>query len=362
MARIELRNVSKSYGGTLIIPDLSLSIEDGEFMVFVGPSGCGKSSMLRMLAGLEEISSGEIFFDDQCVNTVAPAQRGAAMVFQSYALYPHMTVRENIEFGLKMSKMPKADRQQLVNHAAEKLRLGELLQRYPKQLSGGQRQRVAIGRAIVRRPKVFLFDEPLSNLDAALRVQMRIELARLHSELKTTMIYVTHDQTEAMTLGNRIAVFNKGVIEQVGAPLDLYEAPVNTFVAQFLGSPRINLLSYVVENSADPALMLAGERVPLSRLNLSLDKAAQGVNLGVRPESLRFVEAAEADLHGVVEFTERLGDALNVYVRLSGSADQQIVTKLASPGNRIAVGDTIGLRIDSEHFLLFDSEGKTLIR
>lgn len=361
MARIELRNVSKSYGETTIIPDLSLSIEDGEFMVFVGPSGCGKSSMLRMLAGLEEISSGDILFDGQRVNTVAPAQRGAAMVFQSYALYPHMTVRENIEFGLKMSKVSKPERQKLVDHVANKLRLGELLGRYPKQLSGGQRQRVAIGRAIVRRPRVFLFDEPLSNLDAALRVQMRIELARLHSDLKTTMIYVTHDQTEAMTLGDRIAVFNKGVIEQVGTPLELYENPINVFVAEFLGSPRINLMPYSMEEiEGNSSLMFAGQKVSLSQLNLEKESALRGTTLGVRPESLQVVDLAEAHLKGTVEFTERLGDSLNAYISLTNSSEEQIIARLPSPSNRLKVGDTVGLRVDAEHFLLFDRVGKAL--
>ena len=247
MARIELKQLSKSYGAQLVIPGVDLAIEDGEFMVFVGPSGCGKSTMLRMLAGLEACSGGDLIFDGQRVNDMPAAQRGAAMVFQNYALYPHMTVAENMGFALKMSGVGKAERRAVVAQTAEKLQLTELLERYPKQLSGGQRQRVAIGRAIVRRPKVFLFDEPLSNLDAALRVQMRIELARLHSELGTTMIYVTHDQTEAMTLGSRIAVFNKGRIEQVGVPMDLYAAPANTFVAQFLGTPKINLLAYAYD-------------------------------------------------------------------------------------------------------------------
>ena len=244
MARIELKGVGKSYGEHQVIPGLDLTIEEGEFMVFVGPSGCGKSTMLRMLAGLETISTGELCFDGQRVNDIPSADRGAAMVFQSYALYPHMTVAENMGFALRMSGRSKTERNAAVAEVAEKLQLTPLLERYPKQLSGGQRQRVAIGRAIVRRPRVFLFDEPLSNLDAALRVQMRIELARLHEQLRTTMVYVTHDQTEAMTLGNRIAVFNQGRMEQVGAPMDLYRHPANRFVAEFLGSPKINMFDY----------------------------------------------------------------------------------------------------------------------
>lgn len=360
MAQIELRNVSKAYGSNLVIPGVNLSVADGEFMVFVGPSGCGKSTLLRMLAGLEEISSGEILFDGTCVNEIAPAHRGAAMVFQNYALYPHMTVRQNMEFGLRMSVMPKLEREQLVNQTAEKLKLHDLLQRYPKQLSGGQRQRVAIGRAIVRRPKVFLFDEPLSNLDAALRVEMRIELARLHADLKTTMIYVTHDQTEAMTLGDRIAVFNKGVIEQVGSPLELYDSPVNTFVAQFLGSPRINLLNYTVETAPEPRLVIGTDTISLSRLNMSLEAALLGRSIGVRPELLQLGPQQEGDLIGVVEFTERLGDSLNVYIRLKDYPEAPLIAKLSSHDFKVAVSDVVGLRFDPAQILLFDSAGNAV--
>ena len=242
MGTVTLRGIHKSYGKQEVIRGIDIEAQDGEFLVFVGPSGCGKSTTLRMIAGLESISAGDLLIDGVHSNDLRPADRGAAMVFQSYALYPHMTVEENMGFALKMAGVPKAERTRQVAQAAETLRMSELLGRFPKELSGGQRQRVAIGRAIVRKPKVFLFDEPLSNLDAALRVDMRVELARLHKELGTTMIYVTHDQVEAMTLGNRIAVFNQGRIEQVGAPLELYNRPANTFVATFIGAPKINLV------------------------------------------------------------------------------------------------------------------------
>ncbi len=243
MAKVALQKLGKRYDdGTEVIRNVSLDIEDGEFMVFVGPSGCGKSTMLRMLAGLEDITQGDLTIGERRVNDVAPSKRGVAMVFQSYALYPHMTVYENMAFGLKLAGVKRDEVDRLVRQVAEVLKLTPLLSRRPKALSGGQRQRVAIGRAIVRKPDVFLFDEPLSNLDAALRVQMRIELARLHSQLKATMIYVTHDQVEAMTLGDRIAVFNGGVIEQVGRPLELYNRPANRFVATFLGSPSMNVM------------------------------------------------------------------------------------------------------------------------
>ena len=242
MGQVTLRGIRKSYGQVDVIKGIDLEVRDGEFLVFVGPSGCGKSTTLRMIAGLEAITGGDLLIDGVRANDMRPADRGAAMVFQTYALYPHMTVAENMGFALKMAGSSKAQRDEQVGRAAEILRITELLGRFPKDLSGGQRQRVAIGRAIVRKPKVFLFDEPLSNLDAALRVNMRIELSRLHKELGTTMIYVTHDQVEAMTMGDRIAVFNKGHVEQLGAPLDLYNRPANEFVATFLGAPRINMI------------------------------------------------------------------------------------------------------------------------
>ena len=267
MAGLILRNVAKSYEATKVIESIDLEIKDGEFVVFVGPSGCGKSTLLRMIAGLEEISSGTITIGDQIVNEVAPAKRGVSMVFQTYALYPHMTVYGNMAFGLKQAKTPKDEIDQRVRNAAEILEISSLLDRTPKALSGGQRQRVAIGRAIVREPEVFLFDEPLSNLDAALRVQTRIEIARLHERLGTTMIYVTHDQVEAMTLADKIVVLRDGNIEQIGSPIELYRNPSNTFVAQFIGSPKMNFF-----DSDD--LTDAGRALINSRADI----------LGIRPE------------------------------------------------------------------------------
>jgi multiple sugar transport system ATP-binding protein len=360
MARIELKQVAKSYGSHQVIPGVDLTVEDGEFMVFVGPSGCGKSTMLRMLAGLEPTSGGELLFDGQRVNEVAAAERGVAMVFQNYALYPHMTVAENMGFSLRMAGKSRAERDALVAQTADKLQLTELLERYPKQLSGGQRQRVAIGRAIVRRPRVFLFDEPLSNLDASLRVQMRIELARLHADLGTTMVYVTHDQTEAMTLGSRIAVFNKGRIEQVGRPMDLYHAPSNTFVAQFLGTPKINLMPYAVDGSASAALVDQSVRLAWSELGLPPSVAEQGCTLGVRPENLH-IEEAGSGLQGVVEFTERLGDATNVYLRLVHSKEP-LIAKLSHADRIWQVGEVVGLRLEPGRILMFDASGQALAR
>src|SRR6201997_877151 len=242
MANLRIEHLNKRYGATTVLNDVNLSIGDGEFVVLVGPSGCGKSTLLRMIAGLDGASGGDIHIAGKLVNTLAPAERGIAMVFQSYALYPHMNVRKNMTFGLKFTGVPPAERERRVAEAARMLRLGELLERYPRDLSGGQRQRVAIGRAIVREPKVVLFDDPLSNLDAALRGQMRIELSRLHEELNATMIYVTHDQIEAMTMADKIVVLQAGRVEQVGSPLDLYHHPANLFVAGFIGSPRMNML------------------------------------------------------------------------------------------------------------------------
>jgi len=353
VAKINLRNISKSFGETVVIPQLDLQVQDGEFMVFVGPSGCGKSTMLRMIAGLESMTSGDILIEDEIVNHKGPSDRGVAMVFQSYALYPHMTVEENMSFSLRMAGLSKTAIAELVLSTAEKLRLTPLLKRYPKQLSGGQRQRVAIGRAIVRRPKVFLFDEPLSNLDAALRVQMRIELAKLHAELQTTMIYVTHDQTEAMTLGSRIAVFNQGRIEQVGHPMELYASPRNTFVAQFLGTPKINLLSYIYD-SAQTALQIGENVLPAHTYDAAIkSKLIHGATLGVRPESLRF---SDKGLKGVIEFMENLGDATIIYVRIAG-LQELITVKLTHNTTTLAMGQVIHLAPDPENVLVFDADG-----
>jgi ABC-type sugar transport system ATPase subunit len=361
MARIEFRQLSKRYGAQLVVPGVDLTVHDGEFLVFVGPSGCGKSTLLRMVAGLEEITSGDLYFDGERVNDVASADRGAAMVFQSYALYPHMTVAENMGFALRMSGRSKAEREALVAETAERLQLTELLLRYPRQLSGGQRQRVAIGRAIVRRPKVFLFDEPLSNLDAALRVQMRIELARLHAELGTTMIYVTHDQTEAMTLGNRIAVFNRGRVEQVGEPMALYHQPANRFVAEFLGSPRINLLPYQPLDGgerlrlADPTDVI---ELDAATLALAPQLLQRGSHLGLRPEALELA-APGTGIPARVQFTENLGDVCVVHLSSPVAADLLTVKLPATASHSAAprVGDAVSLRPLAGQALVFDAEG-----
>ena len=356
MAAIQLKGVTKHFGDTVVIPGLDLSVQDGEFMVFVGPSGCGKSTMLRMIAGLESMTQGELWIDAENVSAKGPAERGAAMVFQSYALYPHMTVEENMGFGLRMSGTSKSETAKLVKETADRLQLTPLLKRYPKQLSGGQRQRVAIGRAIVRRPKVFLFDEPLSNLDASLRVQMRIELAKLHADLKTTMIYVTHDQTEAMTLGDRIAVFNQGRIEQVGAPMDLYQSPANTFVAQFLGSPKINLLGYEWDAALQQIHLgneLAVHTSQFQGQELSWDK---GVAMGVRPEHLH-INAEDSGLPATVEFIEYLGDASIVYARLLNEGEL-LTLKLSQSGLALKPGQRVGLQASAKDILLFDKAGQ----
>ena len=357
MASIELKGVTKHFGETVVIPGLDLEVHDGEFMVFVGPSGCGKSTMLRMIAGLESMTGGRIDIGGDDVSDKGPSERGAAMVFQSYALYPHMTVAENMGFGLRMLGTSKAETAKLVQETAERLQLTPLLKRYPKQLSGGQRQRVAIGRAIVRRPKVFLFDEPLSNLDASLRVQMRIELAKLHADLKTTMIYVTHDQTEAMTLGNRIAVFNQGRIEQVGAPMDLYRKPANTFVAQFLGSPKINLLNYTLDTSCQRIQFDNHSSMACTDLGLTLDVAQEGVQMGVRPEAIQLRSPENDGLQGVIEFMEQLGDATIAYVRLPWH--QELMTaKISQQNIGMRMGEQVSLHLDPSQLLVFDRHGK----
>jgi multiple sugar transport system ATP-binding protein len=355
MASITFKGIAKSYGTTDVIQGIDLKVRDGEFLVFVGPSGCGKSTMLRMIAGLESITSGDLWIDDQRVNEMGPSERGAAMVFQSYALYPHMTVEENMGFGLKMSGLSKAETKLQVGRAAETLQITHLLHRYPKQLSGGQRQRVAIGRAIVRTPKVFLFDEPLSNLDAALRVQLRIELAKLHEQVKTTMIYVTHDQTEAMTLGDRIAVFNKGKIEQLGTPQDLYKAPANQFVAEFLGTPKINMIPYQWVESQQGIqlanqLLLKPAQFPGRALPWS-----RGCALGVRPEHLHIGDP-ESGMTAQVELVEYLGDASIVYARLMNGGEL-LTVKHSHARQDLQPGQTIGLHASADDIFLFDQDG-----
>ncbi len=356
MGQVTLRGIRKRYDQVEVIKGLDLEVTEGEFLVFVGPSGCGKSTTLRMIAGLESITSGDLLIDGLRANDLRPADRGAAMVFQSYALYPHMTVAENMGFALKMAGVARAQRDQQVGHAAEVLRITELLGRYPKELSGGQRQRVAIGRAIVRKPKVFLFDEPLSNLDAALRVNMRIELSRLHKSLGTTMIYVTHDQVEAMTLGDRIAVFNQGQIEQLGAPMALYNRPANTFVAGFLGAPKINVVDRPQAGAPAPhqglwALLTSG--APGSAAS-----AASAASAGLRPEHLHLAAAGQGIPASVV-LAEHLGDASILHLKVDGIADL-LNAKVGTDQRNVDAGQTVGLAPDAAWALTFDSAGRLL--
>jgi multiple sugar transport system ATP-binding protein len=365
MASLSLKQIRKTYdGGAEVIKGVDLEVRDGEFMVFVGPSGCGKSTLLRMIAGLEEISDGELCIGGERVNDVSPSDRGVAMVFQSYALYPHMTVAENMGFALKLAGRPKAEVAAAVGRAAEILQIGALLDRKPKALSGGQRQRVAIGRAIVRQPKVFLFDEPLSNLDAALRVQMRTELARLHRELGTTMIYVTHDQVEGMTLGQRTAVFHAGRIAQVGEPMALYDRPANLFVAGFLGSPKMNLVPVTV--SANDA---GGLRVRSAAGEFTLDVQPRrdapaigaAATLGFRPDQVELATAdgAPSVLEGQVDLVERLGDATLVHVQCAGQA-APVIVRLPGHADPLVAGSRVALRPDLARSRLFDSAGDAL--
>ncbi|EHH02229.1 ABC transporter ATP-binding protein [Agrobacterium radiobacter] len=360
MAELSLKNVVKRYGALEVIHGADLDIADGEFVVFVGPSGCGKSTLLRMIAGLEDISDGDVSIGGRTVNDADPADRGIAMVFQSYALYPHMTVAENLSFGLRMNGNPKADTQKRVNRAAEILQINELMERRPKQLSGGQRQRVAIGRAIVREPQVFLFDEPLSNLDAELRVQMRVEISRLHKQLGTTMIYVTHDQTEAMTLADKIVVLRAGNIEQVGAPLDLYDDPANRFVAGFVGSPKMNFLDATIIGSGAESVTLSLDSDPAVRLTLPtkarLNDGAR-VSLGIRPEHFSDAGQGDADLTVHVDVAEHLGNTSYVYARTEGG-EQLIIERPESRdvGNR----DRLTVGLSARRAFLFDSKGERL--
>jgi multiple sugar transport system ATP-binding protein len=358
MGELVLRNVAKTYGeGPQVIQGIDLHIPDGQFTVFVGPSGCGKSTMLRMIAGLESVTDGDILIDGVRVNDLQPADRGISMVFQSYALYPHMTVAENMGFSLKLSGKSKQEVREAVGRAAEILQINHLLERKPKALSGGQRQRVAIGRAIVRKPRVFLFDEPLSNLDAALRVQMRIELAKLHRELGTTMIYVTHDQVEAMTLGQKIVVFNKGHIEQIGAPLDLYDRPANRFVGGFIGSPQMNMLpaTLVSHDELQTVITVTGGNNEIV-LPGRPERALTGeLTLGVRPEYLGIGAPGEG-LPARVELVEHLGDVSLLHAQLDG-VGKAISLKLDKKDAQHAVGARVGIKVAKSSVTLFDEKG-----
>jgi len=360
MAAVVLKNVQKRFGQVSVIEGLDLEIKDKEFMVLVGPSGCGKSTALRMVAGLEDASGGTISIGDKVVNDVPPKDRDIAMVFQSYALYPHMTVRENLEFGLRIRKTPAAEMDRLVNEAAQILGIVELLARKPKELSGGQRQRVALGRAIVRKPAVFLFDEPLSNLDAKLRVQMRAEIKKLQARLEVTSIYVTHDQIEAMTMGHRIAVLHGGKLQQVGTPLEVYERPANLFVAAFIGSPPMNFVNGTI---ADGALSAAGIRIPFPKASAAALAAKVGakVVIGVRPENVlpegRDARGPTAALPVVIEIAEPLGDEVVVHAK---AGEDALVFK-QDPHRPAAIGSKLEVRLELDALHLFDAESQLRI-
>ncbi|MBY6151644.1 sn-glycerol-3-phosphate ABC transporter ATP-binding protein UgpC [Vannielia litorea] len=358
MAELELQNVIKEFGGLRVIHGIDLKVEDGEFVVFVGPSGCGKSTLLRMIAGLEEISGGDVLIDGDVVNEMPAAKRELAMVFQSYALYPHMSVRKNLAFGLETMKVPKAEIEQKVQEAADILQINELLERKPGQLSGGQRQRVAIGRAIVREPQIFLFDEPLSNLDAELRMQMRVEINRLHRRLGATMIFVTHDQVEAMTLADKIVVLRKGLIEQVGTPLELYNTPANVFVAGFLGSPRMNFLPGTITSVSGTTATIELEGGHSLTTEIP-NPPAQGevVTLGIRPESLVPVPEAEAVLSGEVQIAEQLGGETYVYVALPHGGTVTVEIKGQA---RVEAGDKLFLGFEGGKFHIFGADEKVI--
>ena len=359
MAKVELRGVNKQFGATKVIKNVNLTVEDHEFVVFVGPSGCGKSTLLRLIAGLEDITTGEIHIDDQRIDHLAPAARGVAMVFQSYALYPHFTVAQNMGYALRVAKEDKATIDRKVREAAEILQLTEYLDRRPKALSGGQRQRVAIGRAIVRDPKVFLFDEPLSNLDAKLRVQMRIELTRLHRELNATMIYVTHDQVEAMTMADKIVVLRDGVVEQIGAPLELYNTPDNKFVAGFIGSPAMNFFPGKVSAVGDGRVEVALAGGATVSFPCKAPGVAPGdaVDFGIRPEHFTIGGASDGALTGEVYAVERLGGETYLYLHSGGQKD--IVAHM--PGDAdVAIGDTVEIGFSVAQSHLFGPDGQSI--
>jgi len=359
MAALEYINIKKCFGPVTVLPDISLTIPHGSFTVFVGPSGCGKSTLLRLTAGLEDVTAGVLKIDGEDVTDKQASARGIAMVFQSYALYPHMTLADNIGFALKMAGLPKAEIRRKVESAAEVLQLTQLLARKPGELSGGQRQRVAIGRAIVREPKVFLFDEPLSNLDAALRTQMRVELAQLHKRLGATMVYVTHDQVEAMTLADRIVVLNAGRIEQVGAPLELYHHPANLFVAGFLGSPRMNFLKGKIHSYADGVATIATNAGGMLQAALQQPLASgTPVTIGARPEHVQAcAPGATAAITATVQAVEKLGDISYLYVQVPGG-DEPLVVR-ADADTDWAIGQSVALKVAPARVHVFDEHGQT---
>jgi len=353
VADIKIDTVNKYYGDVHVIKDVSLDIKSQSFTVLVGPSGCGKSTMLRMIAGLEDIHSGTISIDGQVVNDLPPKQRNIAMVFQSYALYPHMTVFDNMAFGLKLEKRSKDEINERVQEAARILQIEDYLHRKPKQLSGGQRQRVAIGRAITRKPKVFLFDEPLSNLDAALRVQMRVELAKLHDQLNATMIYVTHDQTEAMTLANDIVVLDEGIVSQNGSPMDLYKNPNNLFVGGFIGSPKMNFISSKIlskSNESTEVDLMGGSKIIVPKTSASASEG-DSVELGIRPEHLTVNADGDGSWESKVFVVEKLGSGTYLYLEKEG---EPLVVETEGDSN-VKVGDIVKVGFDASRCHLFDS-------
>ena len=366
MANVSIKQLRKSYDGKQdVLAGIDLDVKDGEFCVLVGPSGCGKSTLLRMLCGLEDITDGELSIGDQVVNHLPPAERGIAMVFQSYALYPHMTVYKNMAFGLKVAGADKAAIDQRIRHAAGILKIDHLLERLPRELSGGQRQRVAIGRAIVRKPKLFLFDEPLSNLDAALRVQTRLEIAKLHRQLAATIVYVTHDQVEAMTLGDKIVVMHDGHIQQAGTPLELYQQPQNLFVATFIGSPKMNLfqgLVTAIEADFVKVQLEGGQEVRADVCAIEADgiiRIGDPVTLGLRAEHILENDNGSETFSGKVNIVEHLGEANFIYVTLQNGQD---VVVRGDGNNTVRIGENITLSAASSAFHVFDANGKALRR
>ena len=358
MASVDLSNITKKFGAVEIIRGLDLKVEDGSFCALLGPSGCGKSTLLRMIAGLETVTDGRVEIGGVDVTQEMPAKRRVAMVFQSYALYPHLTVAQNICFSLSLAGVSKAQQREQGDRVAKLLQLESLMARRPAELSGGQRQRVAIGRALVRNPEVFLFDEPLSNLDALLRVQMRLELAKLHSDLKTTMIYVTHDQVEAMTLADKIVVLDKGVISQMGSPLDLYNAPANRFVASFIGSPAMNFLPVTLRHNGAGVLASfpGGATLAIAAPNAAAFDGERPAELGVRPEHVRLTDPQGAMISGVTSVVEHLGNTSFVYLETAlgpmiCEADQAV---------KVQPGETVGLTLDAGHCHIFDATGQAL--
>ncbi|EGP58909.1 ABC transporter, nucleotide binding/ATPase protein [Agrobacterium tumefaciens F2] len=362
MTSLVLKDIRKSYGQVKVLHGIDLEIEQGEFIVFVGPSGCGKSTLLRMIAGLEEITGGEMYIDGQLVNEIPPSRRGIAMVFQSYALYPHMTVYDNMAFGMKIAKENKQEIDRRVRAAAEILQLTQYLERLPKALSGGQRQRVAIGRAICRNPKVFLFDEPLSNLDAALRVATRIEIAKLNEQMAdTTMIYVTHDQVEAMTLADRIVVLNAGRVEQVGAPLELYEKPANLFVARFIGSPAMNIIAAKIAGTGErTSIELTGGKALAVNVPTPASEQGKAASFGVRPEDLSIVTGDDYLFEGKVSIVEALGEVTLLYLE-APKGQEPIIVKVPGIAS-VGKGQTLRFAAPQEKLHLFDADGKTYRR